>query len=245
MKHNRGLSYIEIIISMSLIFIMLLPISNAVYVSLRSYTYSKHNYFANIVAENLINVFDNYDVNEVSKYASGSDLREVITIDDFDKYFYTNQFNFSVTIKDLQNDNEIWFTHGASHIEASVSVSNLSHEIYKPESEFDTVVTFDKSFAVKKGIIAEITEPNACEILSGEKCMLDVKNCSSPINIILPDETKVLHVYHSCDKNLITVTKSTDAIVYFSPNEHKTFAIVADVFDKQNKHLKRLVNFHN
>ncbi len=84
---NRGSTYIEIIICMSLLSVIGISLSMGFNTILRKNSYAQKNYYANVAAENLINAASC----ELEKNNSLSNISEMDS-----EYFYADKFNYIV-----------------------------------------------------------------------------------------------------------------------------------------------------
>lgn len=90
----NGFSYIEIIISMMLISIFILGMSNIFFVAKKKYNFVQENYFADVTLDNLFNAAKSeFDLN-----------KSILNIDPDEKYFYHNKFNFVMRLSQFDND---------------------------------------------------------------------------------------------------------------------------------------------
>lgn len=89
---DRGYSYIEIIISMTLISILGLCLTNGVCIAVKNYNFSRENYFADITSENLLNMAEVNNSSLSDIFSGGSEN------------FYTDKFNFTVRANQIMSD---------------------------------------------------------------------------------------------------------------------------------------------
>lgn len=91
---SNGFSYIEIIISMMLISIFVLGMSNIFFVAKKKYNFVQENYFADITLDNLFNAAKSeFDLNQ-----------SILNIDPDEEYFYHDKFNFVMRLNQFDND---------------------------------------------------------------------------------------------------------------------------------------------
>jgi hypothetical protein len=94
-KYLSGYSYIEIIIAMALFSILTMQIANQINIITKNYIFSQDSYFANLAAENLLNIVL-YDIEQ------NNSLSKNLYSDN--ELFYDSKFNFSIQInKIMQN----------------------------------------------------------------------------------------------------------------------------------------------
>ena len=92
---NKGSSYIEIIICMSLLSIIGLILNMGFNIILKNCMFAKKNYYANVAAENLINA----SAFEIEKNNS---LSNILNLDS--EYFYMDKFNFIIHMNKIEHD---------------------------------------------------------------------------------------------------------------------------------------------
>ncbi len=141
---NHGFSYIEIILSMTLISIFSICLVNRF--DLKNYKFARENYFADIAVENLLNIAE-------AEFATKNSVSDI----EFDK------FNFTVRVNEIEKNFSV-----SQNIFTSCGNENflpINTEIYADtENLFDisksyllTVDLFDKNHKFLKRLTKIIT----------------------------------------------------------------------------------------
>ncbi len=95
---SKGYSYIEVIISMSLISIFGLCFMSGFSVAIQNYRFAKENYYANVASENLLNAAE-------AQIDKNDSISNILLLGN--DYFYTDKFNFVVRLNEIGNNFEI------------------------------------------------------------------------------------------------------------------------------------------
>lgn len=131
-KYNsaHGFSYIEIIISMALISVFILGLTNTYFSAKKNISCAKENYLADIALENILNIAEaEFDLQKSISNILNNHNQDLIT-----NNLYQDKFNFNIRLNEIDKDFE---------------VNKNSLETFNPDNEnlllIDTKIIFNDS----------------------------------------------------------------------------------------------------
>ena len=155
-KLLNGFSYLEIIISITLISIFILSTTNIFSVACTKYNFAHENYFVDVALDNLFNVVKSeFDLNN-----------SILNLNCDSKYFYPDKFNFVIRLNkfdvvdsdnlifNLQNDYEILNPGNENILPSKINLTcdNKNLFLNKRENYLLIIDLFDKKHKFLKRI---------------------------------------------------------------------------------------------
>jgi Tfp pilus assembly protein PilV len=258
--NKKGFSYIEVLISMALLLIIIVPIISTLSQAQRTMTYAVDTYKANILVNNMvvdiervIRTTNNFDTKfyEIKRGYKNYTLKEFLQNPAFDERYQTYKYYYSVFIQNIAGETIVIATKDVEREVVSKVLSD-NYYIFKPHDNmalYDFYIIIDEGFITKKGntnLKGDTLYINLENFAGDVYIKINVESLSSVKYIkILGEEKRIFLNIKIQENELLKINfgSKNNMIIkrYFKTNKQLSdYVITATIYNKNKVAIKSI-----
>ena len=257
---KNGFSNVEVLISMALLCIIIIPMSNATSQTIQTMIYAVDNYNANILVSNILveaeyiiknNTDFNSNFDDMYKNENIYSLGYFLQNPDFDEEYHTDKYKYNLSIENMYGDKLVFSTDDDYLTQPSVIKTDNVYlfDFYEDTLFYDYYIVIDNNFIIEKGQSYTIYDNNLMLDLNsfGDEVYVKiyVNELSSQQNIYLDCSNKKIFldikVNENVNQELLNIVSYNNIIFeqyYYYEKNLQNYIVTASVYDMEYNLLK-------
>ncbi len=232
---RRGISYIEVIISISLAMICFITIINLIYISFYNNEVSKQLYMSNLLSQNMI-----VDIENIIKSDYTEDLLQnnyKLELKNFDKEeYFLEEYDYLLSINKNSEEDYVFYTNENIIKDLNTDISFANIFTNTNDDAYDIIIEIKNSIKIAKGDeFITIIDDDIFIDNNKEFTNIYIKNddISNEVNLILKKDNTVFITINNTVENIF-INKKENVKIRLSSDDYKKdyYLVTVIVFNK-------------